>query len=640
MQRILLIMIALLAWLPLAAAAEPEMIVEVDRTRLYEGESLNYSVTLNHVEKPVEPDMQPLEKDFDVKTLAPQSLNSRSVTIINGQMSEVVRYGRQYNYRLTPRRTGTITIPAPTVKIGGRQLRGREVTLTVLAPDEQDLVRMKITADRASVYPMQPFSVTLSIAVKALPSPYESKSPVGVQSAPPTLKIPWAIDEQLPHGLAPKVAWRQWLGTMENSRGEGFNVNDLKHESVFSLFNEERLAFLPPAEKVRPADKSGTEADYWQYVFRRTFTASKIGDYTFGPAILKGTFAAAVEDGRPVGEDVFAVAKPLTVTVKDVPTDGRPACYIGAVGRFTLAAALAPRKVKTGDPMTLTLTLSGEGAWDEISPPALGKIPAIADHFKIYDATEEKKGDSREFTYSLRPLDAGATEFPAVPVAYFDVENGRYVTIHSEPIPIEVTKAVRLAGRDIVAAPWGGNGNHGELEASQSGIFANITDPAQLTDQAVRPRRWLIALAALAAAYGLISLAVGRWRRFGGDAALLRRRGAYAAARRVPSEGDRRARRRPNRRRGRPGARRTARTGGRRARSARRQSDPCRGRPPARNAGRGRRTGGPLAILAGHLRGSPLRRGRRRLGRARRRREKPLGASGLGTEKTQNRVTP
>ena len=528
----LIILIAVFAWLPSAVAAEPEIIVEVDRTRLYEGESLLYRVTLNHVENPREPDMKSLEADFKVTPLGQQSLNSRSVTIINGQRSEVVRYGRQYSFRLTPLRTGVLTIPSPSVEIDGRQLRGRKVTLTVLAPDEQDVVRMKITAERDSVYPTQPFTVILSIEIKSLPTPYESKNPVGVQPTPPALKIPWAVDEQLPRGLLPKVEWRQWLGKMENSRGLGFNVNNLKHESVFSLFNERRLAFLPPSKKVRMADKSGKETDYWRFEFRRTFVAKKVGDYTFGPATLKGTFATTVEAGRPTGEDIYAVAKPLTVVVKDVPIEGRPESYIGAIGKFKLAATLTPLKVKTGDPMTLTLSLTGEGAWDGVSPPALGKISAIADHFKIYEATEQTKGNRREFTYSLRPLDAGIAEFPAVPISYFDVEADRYVTLHSEPIPIEVTKAVRLAGRDIVASSLGANGNHRELETSQEGIFANITDPTRLNDQSVRPKRWLIALAGLVCAYGLIALTVNRWRRVSGDTALLRRRAAGRVARR------------------------------------------------------------------------------------------------------------
>lgn len=540
MQRIFIILIVFFTWTVAAGlganenravADEPEVIVETDRTRLYEGESLLYRVTLNHVENPVEPDLKPLENDFDVKSLGSQSLNSHSVTIINGQRSETTRYGRQYNYRLTPLRIGEFTIPAPSVQVDGRDLHGRDVSITVLAPDEQDVVRMEITTDRESVYPMQPFWVTLSVAIKALPTPHQDVNSVSVQRRnPPVLTIPWAVDEQLPDGLRPKIEWQRWLGETRNSRGIGFNVNNLRDNSLMAMMSG-AVTFMPMPEKVKLADKSGKETDYWRFEFKREFTAERIGDFTFGPATLKGSFAVGVEAGRPIGEDIYAVAKPVSVVVKDVPIEGRPDCYVGAIGKFDFTASLTPKKVKTGDPMTLTLTMTGEGAWDAVSPPAIGKTAAIADHFKIYDATEQSKGNRREFTYSLRPLDAGITEFPAVPVAYFDVDSDKYVTIETDPIAIDVTKAVKLSGSDIVG-PIGTNGNHRQLEMSREGIFANITDPSMAVDQSVRPERWLIALAGLVVFYVMIGMIVSRRRRVGGDVALRRRRSASSDARR------------------------------------------------------------------------------------------------------------
>jgi hypothetical protein len=528
--------IAALAWLPSASAADaPELIAELERTSVYEGESVVYRVTLNHVEHPHAPDMKALAADFRVEPLGEQSMSFTSFKNDgNGHTSTVVRKGRQYNYRLTPKRTGTLAIPAPTVEIDGRQLRGQELTLLVRSPEEQDVVRMEIRADRDSVYPMQPFTVTLTISVRSLPGRFDEKNPVTVQPSPPMLQIPWAIDEQLPQGLQPKLEWRRWLGAMENQRGMGFNVNNLGRESVFSLLNQQRSAFMPDYEKVRLPDKSGKQTTYWRYEFRRTFIAKAIGPYTFGPASLKGTFASGGlnEAGQPLAEDIRAAAKPLVIDVRDVPLEGRPECYIGAIGVFHLTADLEPKKARTGDPMTLTLTLDGEGTLDSATAPDLSAIPAIAQHFKIYAPTDQTKKDQRHFTYSLRPLNTAVKEFPAVPAAYFDVDTKRYVTLRTEPIPIEVSKAVRLASRDIVASAGRLAGNSKEIEARQGGIFANITDPGQLGDDRIRPARWLAGLGGLAGGYVALAFAVGRWRRFSGDAAMLRRRAAVGVARR------------------------------------------------------------------------------------------------------------
>ena len=133
-----------------AAAQEPELIVEIEKREIYEGESVLYRVTLNHVENPTAPVLDGFD-DFQVTPLGEQSLDSRQITIINGRRTETVRRGRQYNYRLTPLRSGTLTIPAPTATVDGEVLTGREITLQVRPPDEQDSVILEFCrTDRRS----------------------------------------------------------------------------------------------------------------------------------------------------------------------------------------------------------------------------------------------------------------------------------------------------------------------------------------------------------------------------------------------------------------------------------------------------------------------------------------------------------
>lgn len=526
--------LAALGWAPSAWADEPGLTAKLERQAIFQGETVVYQLSLDNVDKPIEPKLTSLAADFQVASLGPpqQSRFSFTSTDASGRMTSVNRTSWVYSYRLTPKRTGTLTIPAPTIEVNGRQLRGDELTLTVRLPEEQDVVRMEIRADRTSVYPTQPFTVTLSVAVKSLPSPFGGKNPVTVQKTSPILQIPWAVDEQLPQGLEPKLDWRHWLGAMENQNGAGFNVNNLGRETVFSLFEQRRSAFMPRYEKVELADKAGKKATYWRFEFRRTFIAKAVGPYTFGPASLKGAFATELNsNGQAVGEDVYAVAQPLTVEVRDVPTEGRPVSYIGAVGVFRLAAELEPKKAKTGDPMTLTLTLDGEGTLDSATAPNLNAIPRIAEHFKIYAPTDQTKKGQRQFTYSLRPLDTDVKEFPSVPAAYFDVDAHRYITLHTEPIAIEVSKALHLANRDIAS---GGRAMSGakEIETRQGGIFANITDPGQLSDDRIVPERWLAGLGGLTIGYFALALVVRRWRRVSGDTAMQRRRAAAGVARR------------------------------------------------------------------------------------------------------------
>ena len=52
----MLVCLALLSAGPVAAQ-QPELIVEIEKQEIYEGESVLYRLTLNHVDQPVEPEL-------------------------------------------------------------------------------------------------------------------------------------------------------------------------------------------------------------------------------------------------------------------------------------------------------------------------------------------------------------------------------------------------------------------------------------------------------------------------------------------------------------------------------------------------------------------------------------------------------
>ncbi len=527
----------------LLAAEQPEVLVEVTTLRgqpvkqICEGQSVLYTVTLNHVEKPSPPKLEGFD-DFEITSLGERSLDSTQVTIINGQMTQVVRRGREYRYRLTPRKRGDLRIPSPVVAVDGTVLKGPEQTLRVRPADQQDVALVAIAVDRQSVYPMQPFEVTLSVVVKELPEPYADRSPVSVQRelrrGPPALRVPWLDDENLPDGLEPSADLSTWASPLLDRRGAGFSINGLatRGSSLFSLFDDpEPVTFLPEARKVTRKDKDGNDATYWQYDFVREFTPRQVGRLALGPVTLEGVFVTtADEEGRVSAEEIYAMAKPAEVLVKEVPEAGRPDTYVGAVGRFKLSASLAPTQAKVGDPMTLTLTLRGRGTLENAVAPDLARLPEIAGRFRIYEATQETKADSCRFTYGLRPLSAEVKSFPAVPVSYFDVETERYVTLRTAPVPMDVAQAERLSDDQIVATPGGPARKH-ELETRREGIFANVTDAQAVRDESVHASRWLLAMAGLAGLYVAVAVVTVQVQRLSADKALLRRRGAVAKAR-------------------------------------------------------------------------------------------------------------
>ncbi len=522
-RAILCIAVLAHAAVPLRAEDEPRISAKLEAEKIYDGETLRYQVTIHNLEKPPSPELAP-SADFDVVLLGEKSLNSRMVRIVNGQVRERVEYGRAYIYRLTPRRAGVLRVPEASATVDGRTLRGPVLELTVVAPQDQDVVRMAITVDRTTVYPLQPFVATLTLRVKALPAPHEGRDPLGVQETRPSLTVPWA--DELPEGLALAGGERDWLERWETRDDAGFTVN-ARNSSFFGPG-----AYRPPPQRVRQPDRNGVETAYWEYSMPVAFVATRPGAYEFGPATLKGTFATGVDPKRQrlAGEEIYVVARKVTVTVREVPRDGRPADFTGAVGRFQIEAALSPTRARVGDPMTLVLTLSGEGLLDAAAPPDLSAIPDIAKSFRTYEGTAETKSGRRLFTYTLRPTAAGVEAFPPVTVSVFDVEREAFVTLATREVPISVVAAETMSGGEIVSGARETGPRASRWEARKEGIFANITDLAALRDDAVRPDAWWSALFGILALYGAAAWLSWRWRR-ARDPEVRRRRAAIPRAR-------------------------------------------------------------------------------------------------------------
>lgn len=490
----------------------PELLVEIDRDELYEGESLRYSVTLNHVEKPQPPTLEGFD-DFVVRRLGEQNLSSRQVTIINGRRNEIVRNGRMYQFELQPKRAGEFTIPAPQAVVNGMTLSGREIAITVIAPDEQDLVQLGIDVDRDSVYPMQPFNVSLRIRVRALPPPVQDRDPVSIlrqfNRTLPALTIPWVNDETLPEGLSPRKNWKDWIGDYRGLRRDGgFTINGLVSQGVFA-FDTTEVAFLPESERVDQL-VDGKPMEYVEYTIDRDFYATRVGRFEFGPTNVKGRFLSDVVGGRAQLQPVFALARAVSVTVRDVPSEGRPANYVNAIGKFQLESSLQPLRARVGDPLTLKLTFRGTGTLESIREPDLAGIPEVASSFRIHEATTETDRDSRTFTYSLRPTSVDIDQFPAVSVSVFDYEQEKYVELVSAPISLEIQDADRLDDDQIVVSGGTGRSN-GPLQQNENGLFGNITDPDLIVDESVNAERWFVSIGLLVAAVGAVS--VGERRR-------------------------------------------------------------------------------------------------------------------------------
>lgn len=135
-------------------------------------------------------------------------------------------------------------------------------------------------------------------------------------------------------------------------------------------------------------------------------------------------------------------SEPVKINVTQLPEANKPADFGGAVGKFTVSNKIDKTNFTTDDIANLTLTVTGSGNLKLIQAPKL-KLPnglstydpLIAD--TITGRTTTISG-SRIITYSITPGTAGIYEIQAIPFTYFDPQSSSYVTVHTNPLKLNV----------------------------------------------------------------------------------------------------------------------------------------------------------------------------------------------------------
>jgi hypothetical protein len=165
----------------------------------------------------------------------------------------------------------------------------------------------------------------------------------------------------------------------------------------------------------------------------------------------------------------------------------KPFEFYGLVGRYKILASATPTNVNVGDPITLTIKIGGNRFLKPIQWPKLEDIPGFANNFKIptQRSSPAIERGFKVFTQTVRANNDKITKIPSIPLSFFDPDKGRYVTVGTEPIPLDVapTKVLTsadLEGKDFVPV-------NKEVEALKKGLSANYEAFDVLENMAFSP---------------------------------------------------------------------------------------------------------------------------------------------------------
>jgi hypothetical protein len=198
----------------------------------------------------------------------------------------------------------------------------------------------------------------------------------------------------------------------------------------------------PPAEALRlgdPETSQGTTAGVDGTPWAVTTWRWPLAFPGPGSATAAGQQQVLVPTGRV---DIFGnqqgVARqlpirPAVVTVRPLPTAGRPTDYTGLVGEIRVAAALDRDRIALGEGARLTVTIHG-AQLDLLRPPPF--VPPAG--LQAYPRTPETADGARIFSWDLVPVQAGTVALPPTSVPWFDPAAGAYRRSGGETLVLTV----------------------------------------------------------------------------------------------------------------------------------------------------------------------------------------------------------
>ena len=141
------------------------------------------------------------------------------------------------------------------------------------------------------------------------------------------------------------------------------------------------------------------------------------------------------------------------INVSPLPA-GAPASFGQGVGTFSLKVALGRDSVKAHEAGSVIVTVQGTGNLNLIETPKV-QLPADFEQYDVKTTNSYSYGangisGSKSFEFPFIPRSEGVFEIPPVEYSYYDIKQGKYITLKSEPVEINVSKGEGVTGGALV----------------------------------------------------------------------------------------------------------------------------------------------------------------------------------------------
>src|SRR2546423_1836102 len=332
-----------------------------------------------------------------------------------------------YNYTILPEKSGTYKIPPQSIRVGKDNLQTPMLTLRVA---DSPRAAAGTGSNRAPSVNTQAGEDKIAFAELLVPK----KTAYVGEMIPVVVRIGFNSRTRVAEMAPPQV------------NGQGFTVQKLG-EGERNLENIDGRSYVV-------------------FSYKTAISAARVGNFQIGPVEQKANVLVPRRSSgvrrKPFdpfnGEDPFSdpffalpfgglmeqheiniKSEPVSLEVKALPPS-TPPTFSGAVGSFSMTAEANPKRVQVGDPITIKAAISGRGNFDRMNAPELSdergwhKYPPSS-NFKQDD--DVGISGTKTFELVVSPNEK-LTNVPPLAFSYFDPVKEKYVTLHSEAVPLIV----------------------------------------------------------------------------------------------------------------------------------------------------------------------------------------------------------
>ncbi|MCD6093562.1 MAG: protein BatD, partial [Candidatus Omnitrophica bacterium] len=406
---------------PMLYASDIQFEATVDRKTVSLGESLQLNLSFYGTQNVSRPDIGEID-GFQVRYLGP----STRISIVNGRVSSSITH----IYTLIPLKTGKFEIGPFSVVINGETFTSQVLTVEVVSAPSPPPRQTQRPSTAQGTISEEGLKDRIFLTVKAgkLQAYVNESIPLSIKLYINRLGV---RDIQYPkfehEGFSIKEfgepkQYRQTIGGIVYDVIE-FNTNMFAVRPGQFLLGPAKVDCNLIVRKRQRRRRTPFDNDFFGFdndFFGRFFDEDIFNDFF----------------GRYEAYPFQVTSPPLKISVRPLPSEGRPANFKGAIGDFQFKVKVSPKEVKAGDPITVTMTITGTGNFDTVSSPVLNS----KEEFRVYQPQAKQGQGAKVFEQVLIPQSEKVKEIPKITFSFFDPQAGEYRSLIQGPFPISVSK--------------------------------------------------------------------------------------------------------------------------------------------------------------------------------------------------------